>query len=194
MQPETSPRVTAKTDRRDWSRLMASAQDGDRRAYSRLLEEVAPYVRRLARRRLRSVEDIEDTVQDILLTIHAIRHTYDPRRPFGPWLVTIASRRIADRVRRRVFLLNREVPLKREHETLSLARTNLSEELVDGHRLRDVVEGLPRAQRWAIKLVKLRELSLKEAAQESGMSIAALKVAGHRALKTLRAMLVPHED
>jgi DNA-directed RNA polymerase specialized sigma24 family protein len=37
--------------------------------------------------------------------------------------------------------------------------------------------------------VKLRELSLKEAAVESGMSVPALKVATHRAMKTLRVML-----
>jgi len=28
----------------------------------------------------------EDAVQDVLLAIHEKRHTYDPARPFGPWL------------------------------------------------------------------------------------------------------------
>ena len=32
-------------------------------------------------------------MQDALLTIHAIRHTYDPARPFGPWLAAVAKRR-----------------------------------------------------------------------------------------------------
>lgn len=173
---------------------MASAQDGDRQAYARLLEEVAPYLRRLASQRLGNADDVEDAVQDILLTIHAIRHTYDPQRPFGPWLVTIASRRVTDRIRRRVFLRAREVPLSAEHETLSGPRSNLSEERADGHRLRDIIEGLPPAQRWAVKLLKLRQLSLKEAAEESGMSIGALKSAGHRAIKALRAKLIAHED
>jgi RNA polymerase sigma-70 factor (ECF subfamily) len=173
---------------------MASAQDGDHGAYARLLEEVVPYLRRLISHRLRNADDIEDTVQDILLTIHAIRHTYDPQRPFGPWLVTIARRRIADRVRRHVFLRAREVPLNAGHETLSGVPANLPEEIVDGGRLHDIIEGLPSAQRRAVKLLKLRQLSLKEAAQESGMSIAALKGAGHRALKALRAKLIAHED
>jgi RNA polymerase sigma-70 factor (ECF subfamily) len=173
---------------------MASAQDGDHGAYARLLEEVAPYLRRLISHRLRNAEDIEDTVQDILLTVHAIRHTYDPRRPFGPWLVTIARRRVADRVRRHVVLRAREVPLNAWHETLSGVQANLPEEIADGRRLHDVIETLPSAQRWAVKLLKLRQLSLREAAQESGMSIAALKVAGHRALKALRAKLIAHED
>jgi RNA polymerase sigma-70 factor (ECF subfamily) len=173
---------------------MARAQGGDRQAYAWLLEGIVPYLRRLARRRLRNPDDAEDTVQDILLIIHAVRHTYDPGRPFGPWLLTIAKRRISDRVRRRISRSSREVPLKPEHETLSIAPMNLAEERADGHRLRDTIEVLPPAQRWAVKLLKLQEMSLKEAAEESGMSIAALKTAGHRALKTLRAKLVPRED
>jgi RNA polymerase sigma factor (sigma-70 family) len=193
--PPTSPARTGETaDRHNWSQLMARAQDGDRQAYSRLLEDIAPYLTRLARRRLRNASDAEDAVQDILLIIHAVRHTYDPGRPFGPWLLTIAKRRISDRVRQQLSRSSREIQLKPEHETLSVGPTNLGEELVDGRRLRDMIEVLPPAQRWAIKLLKLREMSLKEAAKESGMSIAALKTAGHRALKTLRARLVPRED
>jgi hypothetical protein len=79
---------------RDWSQLMARAQDGDRDAYRALLEDITPYLRALAARCFRETGDIEDAVQDVLLTIHAVRHAYDPGRPFGPWLVAIANRRI----------------------------------------------------------------------------------------------------
>ncbi len=51
------------------------------------------------RQRFRGRADVEDVVQDILLTLHAIRHTYDPSRPFKPWLVAVARRRIVDRLR-----------------------------------------------------------------------------------------------
>jgi DNA-directed RNA polymerase specialized sigma24 family protein len=62
--------------------------------------------------------------------------------------------------------------------------------LLSGPRaLGEAIARLPAGQRRAILLLKLRELSLKEAALESGLSIAALKVASHRALKALRAML-----
>jgi len=85
---------------RDWSGLMVCAQDGDRRAYRALLEDVTPYLRALAARCFKAPGDIEDAVQDVLLTVHAVRHTYDSGRPFGPWLVAIANRRIIDRLRR----------------------------------------------------------------------------------------------
>lgn len=194
MRSGPSSQASGTTDWRGWSRLMARAQDGDQGAYARLLEEITPYLRRLASRRLQNADDIEDAVQDILLTIHAIRHTYDPQRPFGPWLVTIAGHRVSDRLRRRAFRQAREVPLQAKHETLSDSQANLPDAGVDGERLRAIVESLPPAQRSAVKLLKLRQLSLREAAEQSGMSIAALKVAGHRALKALRAKLIPHED
>src|SRR6516165_263338 len=70
----------------EWSTLMARAQDGDAVAYRRLLEEIAPYIRSLAAKWCRDPDEVEEIAQDTLLTIHAIRQTYDPGRPFGPWL------------------------------------------------------------------------------------------------------------
>ena len=77
----------------EWAGLMARAQEGDAAAYRHLLVAIAPYLRALAARYHRTHQDVEDSVQDILLTIHTIRHTYDPARPFKPWLVAIGRRR-----------------------------------------------------------------------------------------------------
>lgn len=173
----------------DWNICMARAQTGDREAYRCLLEDITPYLRALAARHIGNQSDIEDTVQDILLTVHTVRHTYDPARPFGPWLVTIANRRIVDGLRRRGRTGARETSLDPEHETLSPTATNLQEEAVDAAVLREAVACLPAGQRDAIRMLKLEEMSLKEAADVSGMSIAALKVATHRALKNLRKLI-----
>ncbi len=173
----------------DWSILMARGQGGDRDAYRRLLEDIAPYLRSLAARRLWNPSDVEDAVQDVLLTIHSIRHTYDPDRPFGPWLVAIANRRIIDRGRRQARLRSRETELKPEYETFAGPLANLPEEKEEKRALRKAVEALPSGQRQAIRLLKLEEMSLREAAAASGLSVAALKVATHRALRNLRKML-----
>jgi RNA polymerase sigma-70 factor (ECF subfamily) len=177
----------------DWSILMARAQDGDGAAYHRLLQDIVPYLRSLAARRHRDPSDAEDAVQDILLTIHSIRQTYDPARPFGPWLVTIANRRFADRLRRQGRVRARETLLTTEHETFSEPRANL-EESPDRHELEGAIDHLPPRQQQAIQLLKLREMSLKEAAVASGMSITSLKVNTHRALKSLRKMLVDRSE
>lgn len=179
----------------DWSILMAHAQAGEQDAYRRLLEEITPYVRSLAAKCHRDTRDIEDSVQDVLLTVHAIRHTYDPKRPFGPWLVAIANRRIADRLRRHGRVASRETPLTEEHETFSDPGANHQATMSTARTLEQAIERLPHGQREAIRLLKLQEMSLKEAASASGMSVAALKVATHRAMKNLRRIFVnPDED
>jgi RNA polymerase sigma factor (sigma-70 family) len=177
----------------DWSILMARAQDGDGAAYYRLLHEIVPYLRALAARRHRDPNEVEDAVQDILLTVHSIRQTYDPARPFGPWLVTIANRRFVDRLRRQGRVRARETSMATEHETFSEPRANL-EESTDRHQLEGAIDHLPPRQQQAIRLLKLKEMSLKEAAVTSGMSITSLKVNTHRALKSLRRMLVDRSE
>ena len=168
--------------------MMARAQEGDRETYRRLLEDITPYIRALAARQLGNCTDIEDTVQDVLLTVHAVRHTYDPARPFGPWLVAIANRRIVDSLRRHGRTSSRETPLEMEQETISTPGANFQETAPDARAVREAVERLPAAQREALRLLKLDEMSLKEAATVSGMSVGALKVATHRALRTLRKL------
>jgi hypothetical protein len=76
-------------DARDarWAAMMAAAQEGDARAYAALLGECLPLLRATCRARLGHGAEVEDAVQDALLTIHRVRHTYDPARPLAPWLM-----------------------------------------------------------------------------------------------------------
>ena len=194
-EPQASSRDAGPTaDRLDWSALMARAQAGDRETYRRLLEAVTPYLRSLAARRTSDAAEVEDLVQDILMTVHAVRHTYDPQRPFGPWLATIAERRIIDGLRRRGRRQAHELPLEPEHETLSSPAANLQQEASDARALHEAIARLPAGQRDAVRMLKLQEMSLRDASAASGQSVAALKVAMHRALTKLRALLGPTED
>lgn len=168
---------------------MARAQDGDTAAYRHLLLAIAPYLRALAARYHREPQDVEDSVQDILLTIHAIRHTYDPKRPLKPWLVAIGRRRIFDRLRGQGRRRAREVFLTQEHETFAAPEANLYEAETDARALREAVARLPEAQRRAVTMLKIEEKSLKEVSAATGMSIVALKVTTHRAVKNLRKLL-----
>lgn len=185
----TNPARARPDDAPGWSTLMARAQEGDEVAYRRLLEDATPYLRSLAGRHRALSGETEDVVQDILLTVHAVRHTYDSDRPFGPWLVAIARRRIVDRLRRRGRIGAAETSLEPEHETIAATGANMLMTIGRRRELQEAFGALPAGQRQAMFLLKLRGLSLKEAAMESGMSVAALKVASHRALKALREML-----
>jgi len=175
------------------SSLMRVAQDGDKAAYCELLRQVTPLLRAAVRRKRHFLQpqDIEDLVQDILLSLHQVRATYDPARPFVPWLMAIAHNRIVDGGRRHLRRAANEVAVDEYPETFDPAATNhVGEGYGDPQALRQAIAKLPQGQRQAIEMLKLRELSLKEAAAETGMSISALKVSVHRAMKSLRVALL----
>src|SRR6266849_4182838 len=84
--------------------LMRSAQGGDADAYAALMQELAVRLRQIVRHRRVFLEhaDVEDLVQDVLLSVHAVRATYDATRPFLPWLLAFTRSRRADAARRYV--------------------------------------------------------------------------------------------
>jgi RNA polymerase sigma-70 factor (ECF subfamily) len=171
---------------------MAAAQEGDQASYARLLSELTVFLRRLARQEWPrgNAADIEDVVQETLLTLHVSLHTFDPSRPFIPWLLTLLKRRAVDGVRRRVRIHRNEIAADTLEVTFLVEPANIAAEAPgDGEALRKAIARLPPGQRQAIELLKLQELSLKQASVATGLSVAALKVATHRALTTLRHAL-----
>lgn len=70
---------------RHWAGLMCAAQDAAAAAYGALPRDLPPVLRILARRQVTRPDNVEDVVQDVLLTIHRVRHNYDPSRPLLPW-------------------------------------------------------------------------------------------------------------
>lgn len=186
------PAGRAKGNERHFANLMRSAQDGDASAYVNLLTEVTALLRGAVRRRHRFLtpQDVEDIVQDVLLSLHTARASYDPERPFFPWLMAITRNRTADALRRRVRRSANEVAVESYDETFSTVDANTSEETYrDPEALRQAIRQLPQRQRRAIEMLKLHEMSLKQAAAASGMSIGALKVAVYRAIRGLHAAL-----
>jgi RNA polymerase sigma-70 factor (ECF subfamily) len=172
--------------------LMQRAQGGDARAYSELLQSVAPRIRQIAnsRRGFAGKEQVEDVVQEVLLSLHQVRASYDPARPFLPWLFAIVRNRLADGARRHARTAGREESMDEEDVTFTTQGANSDiGEVVDAARLRDAVRELPHGQRRAIELLKFEGHSLKEAAEITGSSESALKVATHRAIAALRGRL-----
>ena len=84
-----------------WQAMMTRARSGDGESYERLLMELLPVLRRLVSTKWPNAHENEDIVQEILVSLHTVQHTYDVSRPFSPWLMTIANRRMADAARRR---------------------------------------------------------------------------------------------
>jgi RNA polymerase sigma-70 factor, ECF subfamily len=175
-----------------WSEVMGRAQAGDMRAREALLGSVTPFVRSIAWRSLRNATDVEEVVQEVLLTIHQIADSYDRDRPFAPWLVAIARRRVVDRIRANKNHMKRMDALAQDM-LLQPAWTPSPFEIDEYGELYQAIAALPKRQRQAIRMLKLKQMSLKEAAAATGLSIAALKVSSHRAIKGLQAAMRPVE-
>ena len=175
----------------DMAALFVLAQNGDKMAYEAFLQALRPYMRALAGRRLSRLQDIDDTVQEIFLSIHAIRHTFDPDRPLQPWINVIAERRIADRLRRLYRERARETELPdHEDETFAADDANMTTEAsLDMRAVYRALEQLPPGQRQAISLVKIKGMSLRDAAAVTGQTEGAVKLSVHRAIKALRRAL-----
>jgi RNA polymerase sigma factor (sigma-70 family) len=167
-----------------WSRLMEAAQGGNGGAYNRLLNEVQPWLVRYYSRRL-PLHMVDDATQDTLMAIHLKRHTYEPGRPFRPWLAGIARYKWIDRLR----AMGRQ-------QTVSIDEENF-EPSVEGHEsavtsailLDELLTNLKPAQISVIRLVKLQGFSIEDAASKTGQSESLVKVNIHRGLAKLAVMM-----
>lgn len=169
---------------------MAAAQAGDRAAYEALLRDCVPLIKAVAVRQAVPLDLVDDVVQDVLLTVHRARQTYDPARSFTGWLRIIAERRAIDLLRRVGRQRARElhVPLTFEsYADENADPAGRSDYAAGSRRVKEVLATLPERQREAVQLLVLAEQSLAEAAIATRRSKGALKVNLHRALKALRA-------
>lgn len=164
--------------------LMLAALSGESAAYHRLLQALAPILRCYFRRRLRDAEqDVEDLVQETLISIHSRRETYDRERPFTVWAFAVARHKLIDLLRRgrAEFSLDglEDVLAGADFESATMARMDLETLLAQ----------LPAKQARAIRDTKIEGLSVAEAALKGGLSAADVKVSVHRGLKHLAQLL-----
>ncbi len=164
-----------------WPALMARAQAGDQAAYNQLLKAMVPAIRAFVRQKIADDALVEDVIQETLLAIHRVRHTYDPRRPVLPWVAAIASARAIDALRQRGR--NQEV---QDEDALNVHPAEPAEFHAGQDELTDCLGNLPARQREIVESVHLREQSLAQAAAENNLSLAAVKSLLHRAMLNLR--------
>lgn len=162
---------------------MVSAQAGDQSDYRLLLGEIGQVLERYFCARIGAGAYVDDCVQEVLLAVHEARHTYDPGRPFRPWLFAIARHKGIDRLRRETRL--REDPLPEDVSDWDGAVVDVEANVV-GSRM---IDALSAEYREPIMLTKIAGFSSAEAAATLKISESALKVRVHRGIKRLRRML-----
>jgi RNA polymerase sigma-70 factor (ECF subfamily) len=159
---------------------MAAAQTGDSHAYEQLLRELDAWLCRYYARRLPHPA-AEDARQDVLLAVHAKRHTYAPSRPFGLWVMAIARYKWIDRIRDAsrysAVPLNEDIAVE-DHGGAALSAAALDH----------LLGRLKPAQESVIRLVKLNGVSIARASGATGQSASLVKINIHRGLKKLAAL------
>lgn len=167
--------------------LLVRGLAGDNAAYQVFLTELSAHLRAFLRKRLvRLPDEVEDLVQESLLAIHNQRHTYDPGQPLSAWVQAIARYKLVDMLRRRAGHEMWNEPLDEETALFSTADSDAAEARRDVNKL---IAKLPDNLRLPIVHTKLEGLSVKEAADLSGMSESAVKIGVHRGLKALAALI-----
>lgn len=165
--------------------LMVAGLHGHARAYEALLRLCAERLRAYYRRRLTGREaDVEDLVQETLIAIHRKRASYDPSLPFTAWLHGIARYRLIDQLRR--DYRRASVPLDDELEPAGNVEVDAILAEIDVNAL---LARLTPKQADAVRLTRLEGHSVRDAAEISGQSEAAIKVNVHRGLGRLASAI-----
>lgn len=178
-------RVTENSD--NYAALMKQSLNGDQRAYAELLRETSRFLRPFLAKRLSFTNEVDDLLQEILISIHKARHTYDGERPYKPWVYAIAKFRLQDYLRAHYAdQLHHAVDYDELEESLQepVTETDFSYESISGE-----VENLPEKQATILRLMHQDGYTAREVAEKLGMNESAVKVAAHRAYKVLRSRL-----
>jgi RNA polymerase sigma-70 factor (ECF subfamily) len=171
-----------------WAEAMRAERRGEALVYERMLKEIATPLRRSLAPRLARVglgaHEAEDLVQEILIGLHGKRHTWDPTRPFLPWLYAITRYKLIDFTRHRRHDMRRRVDLPLE-DWLNIVESpageaNRSTCEVDRH-----LAVLPVSQRKIVRAIALEGVSVRNVARDLSTSEGAVRMTLHRAIRRL---------
>ena len=164
--------------------VLALAQEGDRVALTRLLNEVQPDIRRYARRQCHRASVLEDVVQEALIVVY--RRVGQIRSPaaLAGWLFTVVHRLCM----LPVLMLARGVEhLDTVDEARQFARMPQDDLRID---LTRAIESLPPIYREAVLLRDFEELTIGEMSSHLAITREATKSRLHRARVLLREFLL----
>lgn len=173
-----------------WADAMRAERRGDDVVYERLLKDIALMLRRLVRARLAKVglsaHEAEDVVQEILIGLHAKRHTWDETRPFLPWLYTITRYKFIDAARRlrREASYRVEITMDELSEIFEAPAEDTDRSMLDLDRHLAI---LPQGQEKVVRALALDGATVRATAEKLHTSEGSVRVLYHRALRRLTA-------
>ena len=172
----------------EWGALAQKAQGGDKQAYNQLLTALIPYIRNVLTPRLANIDWAEEITQEVLISVHKSLNTYSPEKPFKPWIMAIINFRRTDFLRKHY---NKRDNAKTTLDDVDFQKSHVTNPQHAGE-YKDVekaLEELPEKQRKVFEMIKIKGFTAQEVANETGMSVSAVKVSAHRTLKRLKQVL-----
>ena len=186
------PQRAARIAQQDEADLVLRAAAGDRSAFGVLVERYAGVARRVARAVLGNPEDADDAAQDAMLSALVKLDQYDPRRPFGPWLLRIVANAATDRRRRRT--VRRVEPLDVGLTAGGPRPDTTAERRALGERLRQALAELPERRRVAVVLFDVEGYTHAEIAVVLGIPEGTVRSEVFHARRRLRALLADWKE
>jgi RNA polymerase sigma-70 factor (ECF subfamily) len=167
--------------------VVAQALAGDTAAFAILVDRHASICLRYATRMLGSREDAEDVMQEALMRAFRALTSYDTRRDFRTWLLSIVANRcrtaLVARHRRERFLTIDAAA----SESVALASDGADED--DLRAVQWALAQLEPMYREAFLLKHVEGLNYEEIAQVTGVRVSALKMRVRRACERMRDLL-----
>lgn len=180
----------------EWKTAADAAMDryarGDESAFGLLYDLLAPRLHAFLLRRTRDAGHAEDLTQQTFLQMHCARRHFEPRAAVMPWAFAIARRLLIDSHRKS----ERQGKTEDDSDEVLSERPSCLEAtdtLVAKRRLaariQEELARIPEQHRVAFELVKLDGLSMAEAAEALGTTVAAVKLRAFRTYEALREAL-----
>lgn len=172
------------------------ARAGDPEAFGALFRAFREDVARLCRRLLGSREEAQDATNEAFLRARIGLERYDPRKPFRPWLLSVAAHYCVDRLRRRRVEGRLFDPTDLDAANIVAPGASPLTGLLrarDRDRIRAAVEALPDRYRAPIVLRFFAEFDYASIAEILGVDRAHVGTLLLRARHRLRERLAAEE-
>jgi RNA polymerase sigma-70 factor (ECF subfamily) len=175
------------TDEANMSRLLRAALGGDQAAYAEFLQVASGLVRSVVKKRLREDGAIatEDVVQEVLLALHAKRHTWRATEPVLPWVFGITRYKVIDVYRRR----GRRIQVDIDDFSDLLPTPEPVRSDPSPGKLEAALAVLTPTQRSVVESIAVHGASVRTTAGQLGMKETAVRVAFHRGLNTIAKLV-----
>ena len=170
--------------------LVKRTLNGDLEAFGELVQIYQTSVFNVCYRVLGNRRDAEDLAQEAFLRAHKKLASYDPERPFGPWIRTLSANLCNNKLNRRVLtpvtlederdLLTKD-PVRNPETALEISQENQA--------LYQALWKLPHKHRLAVELRHFQGLSYQEMAETMNLPLNTVRSQLYRGRQKLVELL-----